>query len=115
MNLANALSHAIACTTRLHDAMANEDMSRWEEFLESRGQAMAQFETCHRNAGAGERNQCSPLLRELVEADQALQKTCNGNLEQLTSEFRENASSGPRSMSSGYNAPAQQACVNRKA
>lgn len=115
MNLANAISQAIQCTTRLHEAMGNEDVDHWKELLESRGQAMAQFESCHRNASAEEMNRCSPLLRELIEADQALQNKCNGNLDRLTAEFRENASSGPHSTSSGYNAPAQQACVNRKA
>ncbi|MBU8870699.1 MAG: hypothetical protein KOO60_07535 [Gemmatimonadales bacterium] len=115
MTLANSISQVLEYTIRLQAALVVQDEALQVELLELRGQAMARFEGIHKSAEPDEKAECRPLLEKLLEADQTLQTACNGDLSQLTSEFRKKANSGPSSQIPGYNTTPQNACLNRKA
>ena len=114
MNLAAAITHALDITTRLHVALTREDVDLCAELLDARSLAMERFEASHRNAQKDEKTACAAQLMDLIQADQALQKACTGNLAILTAEFRTKVTSGPLNQPNGYDTPPQQACVDRK-
>ena len=115
MELKTTLTEALEATSRLQAVLDREDVALYGETLESRRQALDRFEQAHRNADPGEAAACRALLRELIEADRALQETCAQRLSRLTAEFRGMATSGPAPLRSDFHAPSRQACVNRKA
>jgi hypothetical protein len=115
MNLATAITDALDCTSRLLDAVVQEDHERCPALLVTRHQAMTRFESQHKNASAEEQQTCAGLLDELMVADKTLQEASSILRDRLGGEFRGLMSSGPVARNSGYSAPTSQACVDRKA
>jgi len=115
MNLSQITQLALDYTRRLEAALNLDDLDLCREILEVRGQAMATFETIHRQASSQERDACRSDIGELVAADRMVQEKSAVGLESIARDFRKNMASNQATAQNSYMAEPAQACVDRKA
>jgi hypothetical protein len=114
MELSQKIRHAKDLTRRLLDALEAHDHGVWEELLERRAHAMADFSQAHQGASKQEMDMCQEEVRALVEADHSLQDRSRELLVLVTGELRGQLGHSAQGKHSMVNKTIQ-ACVDRKA
>jgi len=120
MELRHCVTVARALTLQLENALANQDSALLDDMdecaglLERRAQALADFESAHRNAEPAEREACRSEISALRADDARLRGRSGEILEKLAEEFKLQMGlsvSGPGTR----DVEDFQACLDRKA